>query len=53
MEKVGKNQLAFVIDYETLETYIYNGEGRDLHIEGEIDKDGKTILVNVRIELED
>ena len=43
------------LDYETLDTHVYNGEGRNLHVEGKIDraKDGKAILINVRIDLED
>lgn len=51
-----KNQIIFVIDYESLDTHIYSGEGKDLHLEGEIDhsKDGKkSITINVRIDLED
>lgn len=53
MEKVEKNQVVFVVDYETLETHIYNGDGKPLHLEGEIDRaeDGKAILINVRIDL--
>jgi hypothetical protein len=56
MGEIEKNQLVFVIDYETLDTHVYNGEGKNLRIEGEIDraKDGsKAILINVRIDLED
>lgn len=55
MGKIEKNQLVFVIDYETLDTHVYNGEGENLYIEGKIDraKDGKIILINVRIDLED
>jgi hypothetical protein len=51
-----KNQVILIIDYETLDTEIYNGEGKSLHIEGEIDhaKDGgKSILINMRIDLEE
>lgn len=51
-----KNQVILIIDYETLDTDIYNGDGENLHIEGEIDhsKDGRrSITVNLRIDLDD
>lgn len=50
-----KNQIIFVIDYETLDTHIYNGDGKDLALVGEINhtKDGsKSVVINVRIDLE-
>ena len=55
MEKVEKNQIVFIIDHETLETHIYNGEGKRLRLDGHIDKtdDGDAIIINVRIELKD
>ena len=48
-----KSRLVFIIDYDTLETHIYNGDGKRLHLEGEIDrtKDGKAITMNIRIDL--
>ncbi len=55
MDKIEKNQIVFVIDHETLETHIYNGDGKNLRLEGHIDKaeDGNAIIINVRIELKD
>jgi len=32
-----KNTLVFKIDYENLATEAFNGEGKELYIEGEID----------------
>ena len=54
--QVEKNQIILIIDYETLDTHIYNGEGKVLHIDGEIDHtkdDRRSITVNIRIDLED
>lgn len=54
--KAKENQVIFVIDYQTLETHIYNGNGKDLAITGQIDhtKDGsKSIVINLRIDLEE
>lgn len=51
-----KNQVILIIDYETLDTKILNGEGKPLHIKGEIDhvKDNRrSIKVDIRIDLED
>lgn len=50
-----KNQIILIIDYETLDTHIYNGEGKNLHIEGKIDhakNSQRSILVDIRIDLE-
>jgi len=54
--KAKRNQVILIIDYETLDTHIYNGDGKALHIDGEIDHtkdDRRSITVNIRIDLED
>lgn len=50
-----ENTVMFLIDYETLATQITNGAGKELRIEGEIDRSNDKgmpcITVNLKIYL--
>lgn len=52
-----KSTVLLKIDYFSLATEIFNGEGSDLFIEGEIDRadegDVKIITVNLKIHIKD
>lgn len=50
-----ENTVMFLIDYETLATQITNGAGKELRIEGEIDRDNDKgmpcITINLKVYL--
>ncbi len=46
-----EHTLVILIDYETKGVEMFNGEGKPLHLEGEIDKGDGYMQINLRVDI--
>lgn len=49
--KANENTLVMLIDYEKQSVELFNGSGKPLHIEGEINKSDGFLKIDIRVDI--
>ena len=50
---VEDDTLVMIVNYKRQTVELLNGDGKPLHVEGEIDKDKDVMRINIRVETKD